>query len=387
MQPRALVFAAVLLGASLGALGCARDNIAREGRVTQDQADDYLRAAIRQSSEGVVLDPSQQGLDQIERVRLGEIAQELRGPAAVCFLERAIQTMEAGTIDGEPGWIEVPEGQAKFRARVSVDGNVLATDVLESGFDDDYMDTCLTEVISKQRFVESRDSFAYFIDIYYWVSLGFFAEAHSEGFAERLRRQQAEASRRAIGCFVGRVPAGTYAVTGLNLFDRDGRTVVNRIDRGELPGEVSSCIASAFKAIRIHEEPDSFIRPAATKAEFVVAADGAVSFGDARWLELIELEERAARERRQAELLGDEVPDGYVDEGEPPEPLGELPPVPARPGPAKPDVAPPKPDVAPPEPEPAEPEPTEPEPAEPPKPSGDPAKPGTKLDLSPRRGR
>lgn len=340
---------------------------AQGGRVTQDQAENYLHAAIRQSSEGIVLDPQQQGLDQIERVRLGEIAQELRGPAAVCFLERAIETMEYGTIDGEPGWVEVPEGQAKFRARVSVDGTVLTTDVLESGFTDDHMETCVGEAIRKQRFVESRDSFAYYIDVYYWVSLGFFAAAQTDDFAELMRRQQAEAGARATGCLRGRVGPGKYVVTGVNLFDRDGRTVVNRVERASLPPEVSSCIAGVFKQIRIHEEPDAFVRPAAPKVEFSVADDGTVTFGDQRWLELVELEERAARDKRKAELtqqpigsdLGEPEPDGFIDPGEP----DQL--------------------------EPRREETTLPEPSLAPKlrPTGDPSQPGTKIDLSPGRGR
>src|SRR5690606_37470769 len=184
------------------------------------------------------------------------------------FSERAIATMEPGEVDGEQVWTKVPEGQVKFRVRVSVDGTVLSTDVLESGFTDKHMETCLAEALQNQRFVESRDSFAYFIDVYYWVSLGFFAEAQTEEFAELMRRQQAEAGMRAKACLVGRVPAGEYVVTGLNLFDRYGRTVVNRIDRGELPAEVSSCIATAFKQIHIHAEPDAFIRPAAPKVAF-----------------------------------------------------------------------------------------------------------------------
>lgn len=369
-RPRALAFTALLLGCSVG---CARDKLARTGQVSQDQADDYLRAAIRQSSEGVVLDPSQQGLDQIERVRLGEIAQELRGPAAVCFLERAIETMERGTIDGEEAWLAVPEGQIKLRARVAVDGTVLTTDVIESGFTDDHMETCIGEVVRKQRFVESRDSFAYFVDVYYWVSLGFFAEAQSQEFAQLMRRQQAQAGLRATGCLRGRVTPGTYVVTGLNLSDREGRTLVNRVDRGTLPSEVSGCIAGVFKGIRIHAEPDSFVRPVAPKVEFTVADDGTVSFADQRWLELVELEERATRDKRKAELLDRPIgadepePDGWVDLGEPDEPEDPVDPVePDDPG-----------------------EPSLPQPSLDPKPqpTGDPSKPGTKIDLSPRRGR
>lgn len=327
--------------------------------MTQAQADQYRRDAIRQSSEGVVLEPSQRGLDQIERNRLNEIAQELRRPGAVCFLERAITTMEPGEVDGEEVWIKVPEGQVKFRVRVAVDGTVLAADVLESGFSDKHMETCLADALKNQRFVESRDSFAYFIDVYYWVSLGFFAEAQTEQFALLMRRQQAEAGLRAKACLVGRVPAGEYVVTGLNLFDRDGRTVINRVDRDKLPSEVSACIANAFKQIRIHAEPEAFIRPAAPTVAFTVAGDGTVSMADERWLQMIVLEEQAAREMRRAELLGevgeategDE--DGWVDIGEEPDPVG----------PTQTPV---------------------PKPVEPP---SDPSAPGTKIELSPRRGR
>lgn len=388
----ALAFA--LSGLSVGGAGCTRDKLARDGRVSQAQAEQYLRDAVRQSSEGVVLEPSQQGLDQIERVRFGEIAQQLRGPAAVCFLERAIATMERGTVDGEQGWVDVPEGQAKFRARVSVDGSVLSTEVLDSGFDDEHMDTCLTEVISKQRFVESRDNFAYHIDIYYWVSLGLFAEARSESFAELLRRRQAEAGVRAKACLIGRVGPGEYEVSGLNLFDRDGRTVVNRVERGELPAEVSTCIAAAFKEIRIHPEPDAFIRPATAEVAFTVAADGSVSIADERWLELIELEERAARDKRKAELLGsdggvaDEPADGFVeplvDHGEPPAPDDSLPQPEPRPDPV------PRPVPAPEAERPSDggAKGSETETKQPvADPAADPSKPGTKLDLSPRRPR
>ena len=380
---RAFAFALLAVLGTLGVCvtGCSRNKLARDGRVTQDQADQYVRDAVRQSSEGVVLDPSQKGLDQIERVRLAEIAQDLRGPAALCFLERAIVTMERGTIDGEQTWVEVPEGQAKFRVRVSVDGKVLATDVLESGFDDAHMDTCLSEVLGKQRYVESRDTFAYYIDVYYWVSLGFFAEARSDSFAELMRRQQIAAGVRAKGCLTGRVGPGDYQVQGLNLFDRDGRSVVNRVERGELPAEVSACVASAFKQIRIHAEPESFIRPAAPEVSFTVAADGSVSVAGERWLELIELEERAARDKRKSELLGEPIgadktveADAFVDKGEPPAPADSLPePELVRPGDQGlgPDL---KPELTP-----------DPQPDPPPDPQADPSKPGTKLDLSPRR--
>jgi hypothetical protein len=372
MQRAAAFTLAILV--TLGA--CAREKVARTGRVTRQQADQYMRDAIRQSSEGVVLEPSQKGLDQIERTRLNEIAQELRRPGAVCFLERAITTMEPGEVDGEQVWKEVPEGQIKFRVRVAIDGTVLSTEMLQSGFTDKHMETCLAEAFSKQRFVESRDSFAYFIDVYYWVSLGFFAEAQTENFATLMRRQQAEAGVRAKTCLVGRVPEGKYVVTGLNLFDRDGRTVINRIDRGELPAEVSSCIATAMKQIRIHPEPDAFVRPAGPRIEFEVASDGTVLMSDERWLEMVILEEEAQREMRRQELLDQtgegaegtdaDLPDGWVDRGEELDPPpAELPPPSSKPEPPVPGT----------------------KPAKPADPTADPTKPGTKIDLSPGRGR
>ena len=371
--------------------GCAREKLAREGRVTQLQADQYMRDAIRQSSEGVVLEPSQKGLDQIERTRLNEIAQQLRRPGAVCFLERAIATMEPGEIDGEQVWVNVPEGQAKFRVRVAVDGTVLAADMLESGFQDDHMDQCLSEALTKQRFVESRDSFAYFIDVYYWVSLGFFAEANTPKFAELMRRQQAEAGLRAKACLTGRVKAGEYTVTGLNLFDRDGNTLINRVDRGELPAEVSGCVAAALKQIRIHPEPDAFVRPAAPAVTFTVDGEGVVSIADELWLQRIELEERAQREMKRAELLDQvgagaeaggatgEVPDGYTDLGDGSEPVDLSPSgVGRKPldlgGTPEPPAPTPKPSP-------------NPSPGPTTGPTGDPTDPGTKIDLSPRRPR
>ncbi|NVB41161.1 hypothetical protein G6O69_25195 [Pseudenhygromyxa sp. WMMC2535] len=403
----------------VGASACNRERVAKEGKVTQAQAEEYLRDAVHMSSEGVLLEPSAKGLTSIERVRFGEIAQEMRRPAAVCFVERAIQTMSPGEVEGEQAWVGVPEGQIKLRARVSVDGGVLATEVLDSGFDDEEMENCLLEMLGKQRFPESRDSFAYFVDVYYWVSLGFFREAGTERFAKALRREQAQAARRGLPCLRGRVSPGAYEISALNLFDRDGDTVVNRVERGSLDPEISTCLAQAFRAVKIHSEPDAFIRPAAMDVEFVVAEDGAVSFDDERWLELIELEEQAERERKKAELLGDGVdelePDGFEDPGasgpvdmgprgpaEPPGPSGPRPEGPAKdpgagggakpgaikPGAIKPGALGPDGSEADPQKDAPKADPSAPEgtPDEPPQPSErDPSTPGVKLDLSPRR--
>ncbi|MCA9685953.1 MAG: hypothetical protein KC457_27520, partial [Myxococcales bacterium] len=86
-----------------------------------------------------------------------------------------------------------------------------------------------------------------------------------------------------------------------------------------------SCVARAFRGISIHTEPDAFIRPAAATVAFDVADDGSITVSDERWLELIKLEEAAERERKRAELMGDagevepdrlELPEGGDDMGE-----------------------------------------------------------------------
>ena len=210
---------------------------------------------------------------------------------------------------------------------------------------------------------------------------GFKPAPESQSFADLMRRQSAEAGLRARACLTGRVPAGEYVVTGLNLFDRDGRTVVNRIDRGALPAEVATCVAQAFKQVRIYAEPDAFVRPAAPQATFTVTEEGVVALADERWLAMIELEERAQREMRRTELLEQtgegsgadvdaEVPDGWTDMDMPADAPGELSSVPSL-----------APDELEPEDEP------EPKPQPKPAPTGDPTKPGTKLDLSPRSKR
>lgn len=347
------------LALTLPLVACTKGkrNVIMDGEVSRLQRDDYIRDAVRMSNEGVVLEPAS-NIDAIDRVRLVEFAQALRTPAAICFLERAIATMELGTIDGEPGWVGVPEGQAKVRARVSADGTVLSTDVLESGFTDDVMEACLLEAITKQRFLPSRDNFAYHIDVFYWVSLGFFRSAQTAEFGDHLRREQAAAGVAAKNCLVGRVGAGEYPVTGLNLFDRDGGTVINRVERGELPADVGGCIATAFKAIHIPPEPDAFVRPAAPKATFTVADDGVITVSDERWLALVQKEDQAAREARKAELLDQPIGADTIEPDSlelPDEPPRERPPIP----PGQDDVAPTHGD----------------------QPSG------VKIDLSPRRGR
>lgn len=357
--PLALRLAAVALltATSLTACRKGRDPRSPDGQVSDIEANRYIRRAIRQSSEGVILLPSQRAQRFFELPRLNEIAQALRGPAAKCFLGRAIETMEPRT-DGERGYVNVPEGQLKARVRISAAGDVMMAEVLESGFTDEPMETCITDVLEQQRWPPNKSGNAHFIDVVYWVSLGMQRGADSPELAERLRREQVSAGRRAKACLQGRVDSGRYEVRGLNLVDRDGGTLVNRIDTGDLPEPIRLCIATAMREIRLPRDPEAFVRPVTPQVVFEVQRDGTVGVQGERWLELVEIEERArlAAERAalQAEEAEGEGPLELVDElparrpdsevstgviaagGQPREGAEEAPPTEAEPSPAEP---------------------------------------------------
>ena len=60
--------------------------------------------------------------------------------AARCFLMRAIETMEQSedqSDDADRGYDHVPEGQIKIRVRIAPSGEVVRTEVLETGFVDE----------------------------------------------------------------------------------------------------------------------------------------------------------------------------------------------------------------------------------------------------------
>ncbi|MCA9654079.1 MAG: hypothetical protein H6712_08755 [Myxococcales bacterium] len=285
-----------------------------EGQVSDIEANRYIRRAIRQSSEGVILLPSERANRFYELPRLNEIAQTLRSPAASCFLTRAIETMEPRS-DGEPGYQHVPEGQLKARVRIAPSGEVLRAEVLESGFGDEPMEACLTKVLEEQRWPPNKSGNTHYIDVVYWVSLGMQRGLDDPDFATQLRREEVGAGRRAKACLQGRVDAGHYEVRGLNLIDREGGTLVNRIDTGDLPEPIRLCIATALREIRLPRDPDAFVRPIAPRVAFDVQGDGTVSVQGERWLELLEIEERArlAAERRAREGEPEETDAGPLE--------------------------------------------------------------------------
>lgn len=269
--------------------------------------------------------PSKQAERLFELPRLNEIAQELRPPAAACFVRRSIQTMTRDGSD-ELGYTGVPEGQVKIRARISPGGEVVRAEVLESGFADEEVPQCVTEVIREKRWPATTSGNTHFVDIVYWVSLGFQPGVGSKSFEEHMRRQQTIAGVRAKNCLQGRVDAGTYRVEGLNLVDRDGTTMTNRIEPVALPEPVRQCIAQAFRDVRLPREPDSFVRPISPVVQFEVLRDGTVEIEDEEWLRLVQIEDRARRAKERADLTG-EMPEGdvradeldLIDWGEPPE--------------------------------------------------------------------
>lgn len=309
-----------VLTLAVGAAGCTAKGGAGEvlppsGMNTTSQARRYIDKAVRRSSEGVILMPSKKAESLYDRTRLNEIAQNLRVPAAQCFVARAVETMKVGVQDGETTYVDVPEGQIRIRARINPAGEVLRTEVLETGFKDETMYPCLDKAIRAVKWTQNKTGVIQFIDVINWVSLGFSVEDHTDEARYELRKQTAIAATRARKCLEGRVSAGRYKVSGLSLVDREGRTLANRVDPGVLPEAVTQCVAVVFREIRMPRLKEAFVRPISPSADFVVATDGSVSFADEKWLALIQLEEETLKAERRG--VSDDV-STEIDEGEPP---------------------------------------------------------------------
>jgi hypothetical protein len=321
----ALVAAGLVGLAGLGVVGaCARRgaDTTPEGPASQMQAEARVREAIRRSSEGVIMLPSRKAERVFELPRLNDIAQALRQPFAACFLRRAIVTMRPR--DPGPGFDHVPEGQAKIRARISPNGQVVRAEVLDSGFADPEMEACLTTSVRRQHFPENKSGNTHYIDVVYWVSLGAQKGVDQPEFQAQVRRESIQAAVRAKPCLQGRIDAGGYVVDSLNLIDREGTTLINRVEDEELPEPVRACVAQAFREVRLPRDSDAFVRPVASRVTFDVSRDGGVGVQGEQWLHLLELEEAAKGARRVQDELGevDRVPPEVVVEGPGPVGLG-----------------------------------------------------------------
>jgi hypothetical protein len=360
----------VLAAASAVACGTRGQTQGPGGPLSKMGTDRYMQKAIRSSNEGVILLPSSKAERVYELPRLTEIAHALREPAAACFLLRAIETMEP--VADERGFVKVPEGQVKIRTRIAPSGEVLSTEVLESGFTDTHMPECVSKAIEKQTFPQNRGGVAHYVDIVYWVSLGLQSDVHTEGYRDQLRREQAAAGVRGRPCLRSRVPPGHYRIDGLNLVDRDGITMINRVDAPALDAEVRACLSQALRDLRLAPQGDAFVRPVVATIEVDVDNDGAVTVKDEQWLHLIELEEEALRAAKQAAARGE---DG--DDGDPAIPIVEVDPIDDGEGV---DLG-PRPDDPQNREDPAAPE----RPATPPAPKQDPGTGGLKIELGPRR--
>jgi hypothetical protein len=313
------------LGLATGVTACAADrNQPPTGLNSFGQAQRYIKKAVRSSSEGVIILPSRRAESLFDLQRLNDIAQSLRPHAAACFVNRAILTVKRGTRDGEAAYVDVPEGQAKIRTRLAPDGEVLRTEVLESGFKDTEIEPCVRQAIEGMKWIKNRSGVVQYLDVIYWVSLGDGAEDRSPQALQEFRRQTALAAIRGKGCLEGRAPAGTYDVEGLNLLDREGNTLVTRVDPNPLSAKVRECLAVVMRQIRMPRAPNSFIRPVSPQIRYTVASDGSITFADEEWINLLLLEEEALREERRAEVSEFTKDATPVDKGEPePEPEPE----------------------------------------------------------------
>lgn len=285
-------------------IGCASDETARGGPMSRGQADREIRKGIRSSSEGIILMPSRKAESQYDIVRLNELAQALRQPAAMCFIERAIATMERDP-SSERGYRGVPDGQVKLRVRLAPSGEVMRAEVLESGFADPVVPECFTRAVQRTHWPENRSGVMHHVDVIWWVSLGSQAEFESPEFQQHLRRQAAEVSVRAKRCLQGRIGTGAFEIEGLNLVLSDGASITSRVIEDALPETVRGCVARALRDLRLPQRSDAFIRPVSTTLRFVIDEEGDVLAEDEEWLRLVKLEERARRAEQRAALLGD----------------------------------------------------------------------------------
>ncbi len=309
----AAAWAALLCCAS-----CHSRGAGLSGQASRGEADRYIKKAVRSSSEGVILLPSRMTNGIYDRARLNDVAQSLREPLAECFLARAISTMQPGIVDGEEVYVHVPEGQLRIRARLSAAGAVLRAELLDSGFSDGVMEACVIGEIQKQRFPPANRANLSYVDVVYWVSLGFNPDAHSASAKLHLRKEQARAGVRGKKCLEGRVPAGTYVVEGLSLIGREGRTLAHRVSGVGVPQKIVPCVSQALKGISLAPQRDSFVRPISPRVEYVVSADGRITTSDERWLRVLTLEETALREERRLELEHELQQREKVDGASPP---------------------------------------------------------------------
>lgn len=313
----ALLMLVAMLHGPAGLMGCAGKsdtNLAPGGLNTYSQARRYVDKAVRRSTEGVILIPGRKAETIYDQSRLNDIAQALRVPAAVCFVNRAVETMKLGVNkDGEQVFQDVPEGQIRIRTRINSSGEVVRTETLETGFKDERMYPCISEAIKKVKWTTNKTGALQFIDVIYWVSLGYQAEDHSAQGLAALRLEAAKAAVKAKGCLEGRVGVGRYKVEGLSLVDRDGRTLANRVEPGVVPDNVGECVAIQLRGMRLPRVKEAFVRPVQPRVEFVVTETGEVSFVDEPWLALLQREEEALRAEREAGL-GLDDPSTPVDE-------------------------------------------------------------------------
>ncbi|MGB1700691.1 MAG: hypothetical protein ACPHRO_12095, partial [Nannocystaceae bacterium] len=282
-------------------VGCARGptEAPSGGKNTVGQIDRYLEKAVGLSNEGVVLMPSDAMARETDRTRLNEIAQALRIPFAACFLRRTIEVARVAEVEGAAALQGVPQGQLRLRARLNAAGEVLRAEEMEGTIEDTPLVTCIQEAVEAQEFPSVRSSTLRWLDVVYWVSLGYDRGRDSPERKRFHRRQVAEASRSAKACFQGRVREGRYEVQGVGLVDREGTSLINRIEPNELPPPVNRCVAQVFRGILAHADPESFVRAVIADVVFTVNQEGAVAFADEEWLRLMELEAAAIRRQRQ----------------------------------------------------------------------------------------
>ena len=265
------------------------------GQASVGQIDRYLERGVALSSQGVVLMPSQAMERETDRTRMTEIARALQLPLSLCFLRRTIEAAEIGEVEGQRALVRVPQGQLRVRARLNGAGEVQQVELMEGTFEDSPMVRCIEDAVQEQAFPAVRSNTLRWIDVVHWVSLGYDQGREQPDLVRARRLQVARLSRSSLRCLEGRLRPGTYRAEGVNLVDRTGSTLVNRIEPGALPGPVARCVAQVFKALTTNAEPESYVRAILPVVEYQVDGAGVATFADAEWLRLLDLEAAAQR--------------------------------------------------------------------------------------------
>lgn len=251
------------------------------------------------ATEGVLILPTGRSEEAFGILRLYELAESLRPPAAQCFLERAIATMVPDAEDPR-GYRSIPEGQLKLRIRVGADGKLAEMDVSDNRFQDPEVPRCFSRLLESRAWPETSVAYALPLDVVYWVHAS--PPGAGDEWSSALRRQTAEVATRGATCVEPHLSPGEHTFEALVLVGRSGDALATRVepDRSGLPEDARGCLAHALRETRLAVDETAFVRPVRLVLRYAADDAGALAVHDGEWLRRLQLEELARRAQQQA---------------------------------------------------------------------------------------